>query len=106
MPSRIATLLTLLSAASSASAAEPVDFGRDVVPVLTKLGCNSGACHGSFQGRGGFRLSLLGFDPAADYDALVSEARGRRLFSAAPRRACCCSKGPDKSATAARRSWT
>src|SRR5438105_4317833 len=62
----------------------PVHFARDVVPVLTKLGCNSGACHGSFQGRGGFRLSLLGFDPAADFDALVREARGRRVFPAAP----------------------
>ncbi|MFO0806916.1 MAG: DUF1549 and DUF1553 domain-containing protein [Gemmataceae bacterium] len=85
--------LAVLLASESASAAEPVDFGRDVVPVLTKLGCNSGACHGSFQGRGGFRLSLLGFDPAADYDALVSEARGRRLFSAAPEKSLLLLKG-------------
>jgi hypothetical protein len=64
--------------------AEALSFTRDVVPVLTKLGCNAGSCHGSFQGRGGFRLSLLGFDPAADYAALVSEGRGRRVFPAAP----------------------
>lgn len=64
--------------------AKPLSFVRDVVPVLTKAGCNSGACHGSFQGRGGFRLSLLGFDPHADYDALVREARGRRVFPADP----------------------
>jgi hypothetical protein len=74
--------------ANSARAAEPapptVNFARDVVPVLTKLGCNAGSCHGSFQGRGGFRLSLLGFDPAADYDAIVTESRGRRTFAAAP----------------------
>lgn len=59
-------------------------FVRDVVPVLTKAGCNAGACHGSFQGQGGFRLSLLGFDPAFDHMALTQEARGRRVFAAAP----------------------
>lgn len=61
-----------------------MDFTRDVVPALTKSGCNAGACHGSFQGRGGLRLSLLGFDPEADYQALVKDARGRRIFPAAP----------------------
>ena len=70
--------------AAPAFADEPVQFTRDVVPVLTKAGCNSGACHGSFQGRGGLKLSLLGFDPAADYTALVEEARGRRVFAASP----------------------
>jgi hypothetical protein len=83
MPLKLASFAVILFA-SSASAAEPVDFARDVVPALTKLGCNSGACHGSFQGRGGFRISLLGFDAAADYEAIVSEAHGRRLFPAAP----------------------
>jgi hypothetical protein len=90
---RTLAIIAALLFASSASAAESVDFGRDVVPVLTKLGCNSGACHGSFQGRGGFRLSLLGFDPAADYDALVSEARGRRLFLASPEKSLLLLKG-------------
>lgn len=61
-----------------------IGFTRDVLPVLTAAGCNSGACHGSFQGRGGLRLSLLGFDPAADHDALVREAHGRRVFPSAP----------------------
>jgi hypothetical protein len=55
-----------------------------VVPVLTKAGCNAGACHGSLQGRGGFRLSLLGFDPAADYEAIFKGARGRRVSLASP----------------------
>lgn len=64
--------------------ARPINFRRDVIPVLTKAGCNSGACHGSFQGRGGFRLSLLGFDPEMDYDALVRESHGRRVFPATP----------------------
>ena len=63
-------------------AAEPVksQFVTDVVPVLTKLGCNSGGCHGKATGQNGFKLSLLGFEPGADYQALVKEARGRRLF--------------------------
>lgn len=53
--------------------------------MLTKAGCNGGKCHGAFQGRGGFRLSLLGFDPAADHETLVAEARGRRVSLTAPR---------------------
>lgn len=61
-----------------------IEFTRDVVPLLTKLGCNAGVCHGSFQGRGNFRLSLLGYEPAADHEALVKESRGRRLALAAP----------------------
>jgi hypothetical protein len=61
-----------------------ISFSRDVEPVLTRLGCNGGACHGSFQGRGGLRLSLWGFDPRADYAALVADARGRRIFAGAP----------------------
>lgn len=76
----------------SALAAEPaalpdpaaVEFTRDVVPVLTRSGCSSGACHGSFQGRGGLQLSLLGFDPQMDYEALALQARGRRVNAAAP----------------------
>jgi len=52
--------------------------------VLTKAGCNMGACHGSFQGRGGLRLSLLGYDPVRDYDALVKFSRGRRVSPTAP----------------------
>ncbi|MFP6671562.1 MAG: DUF1549 domain-containing protein [Pirellulaceae bacterium] len=64
------------------AAEEPVrsQFVTDVVPVLTKLGCNGGGCHGKATGQNGFKLSLLGFEPAADYQALVKEARGRRLF--------------------------
>ena len=58
---------------------QPVDFQRDVIPALTKAGCNAGACHGSFQGRGGFQLSLLGFDAAFDYDVLTKASRGRRI---------------------------
>ena len=62
----------------------PVRFAADVVPVLTKLGCNAGACHGKAGGQNGFRLSLLGSDPRLDHETLVREGRGRRVFPAAP----------------------
>src|SRR6185312_13270813 len=62
----------------------PINFANHVVPVFTKLGCNSGGCHGKIQGQNGFRLSLLGFDPLFDYDNLLKEGRGRRIFSANP----------------------
>jgi Protein of unknown function (DUF1553)/Protein of unknown function (DUF1549) len=62
----------------------PLNFTNDVIPVLTKFGCNAGGCHGKATGQNGFKLSLLGFDPTADHDALVKEGRGRRIFPAAP----------------------
>jgi hypothetical protein len=78
------TLAQDVCADDSPAESSAVSFSRDVEPVLTRLGCNGGACHGSFQGRGGLRLSLWGFDPQADYAALVSDARGRRIFAGAP----------------------
>src|SRR5678810_1111473 len=86
---RVATIVVSFSLASWAGtraiSAEPEpNFIKDVVPVLTKAGCNAGACHGSFQGRGGFRLSLLGVDPAADYEAIFKGARGRRVSLGSP----------------------
>lgn len=62
----------------------PINFANQVVPVFTKLACNSGGCHGKASGQNGFKLSLLGFEPEIDYAALVMEARGRRVFPAAP----------------------
>ena len=62
----------------------PVHFANQVVPIFTKLGCNAGGCHGKASGQNGFRLSLLGFEPALDYETLVKEGRGRRVFPAAP----------------------
>ena len=61
-----------------------MNFANQVVPIFTKLGCNAGGCHGKASGQNGFRLSLLGFEPALDYETLVKEGRGRRLFPAAP----------------------
>jgi hypothetical protein len=61
-----------------------VSFKNEIVPVLTKLGCNQGACHGGQHGKGGFKLSLLGFEPAPDYTAIVKSAEGRRVTPFAP----------------------
>jgi hypothetical protein len=62
----------------------PINFPNQVVPIFTKLGCNSGGCHGKASGQNGFKISLLGYEPEVDYAALVKEARGRRLMPAAP----------------------
>ena len=62
--------------ANADSQANP-DFQKHVVPLLGRLGCNGRACHGSFQGRGGFRLSLFGYDFQADHQALLDESTGR-----------------------------
>jgi len=70
----------------------PINFPNRVVPIFTKFGCNSGGCHGKSSGQNGFRLSLLGFEPAEDFEFLVKEARGRRLFPAAPERSLLLSK--------------
>ncbi|MDA1055542.1 MAG: DUF1553 domain-containing protein [Planctomycetota bacterium] len=59
--------------------AAPVDFDTEIVPILTKAGCNAAACHGSATGRGGFKLSLFGGDPAWDYDEIVHRLEGRRI---------------------------
>lgn len=84
---RIGTL-TLLAAGAvllvqTGGRAETPYFGREVVPTLYKLGCSTGACHGSFSGKGGLRLSLFASDPAADYRA-IRGAFGRRLNLQSP----------------------
>ena len=60
------------------------DFRRHVLPILAKRGCNSGACHGALAGKGGFKLSLRGYDPASDYWWITRQSRGRRLEPADP----------------------
>ena len=69
----------------NAKLVNPVNFANQIVPIFTKGGCNGGGCHGKASGQNGFKLSLLGFEPAEDYEHLVKEARGRRLFPAAPK---------------------
>ena len=87
---RARTILLAVSALglppSTTTASDRATFERDVVPLLTRLGCNAGACHGKARGQNGFQLSLLGFDPAFDHPAIASEGRGRRVFPAAPER--------------------
>jgi hypothetical protein len=61
-----------------------VTFERDIEPILTRAGCNAGACHGKARGQNGFALSLLGFDPASDHEAIVRGAFGRRVFPLLP----------------------
>lgn len=56
-----------------------VDFALDVAPIFSKLGCNNTNCHGSIKGQKGFKLSLFGYDPDADYKAIVEDSAGRRV---------------------------
>lgn len=62
----------------------PVNFPNQITPIFTKLGCNSGGCHGKSSGQNGFKLSLLGFYPEDDHEFLVKEGRGRRIFAPSP----------------------
>jgi hypothetical protein len=63
----------------------PVSFVNEVMPVLTKAGCNVGVCHAKAgNGQNGFQLSLLGFEPDEDADHLTRESRGRRLSPGSP----------------------
>jgi hypothetical protein len=63
---------------------EKVDFERHIMGLFSKAGCNNGSCHGSFQGKNGFRLSLFGFDPDKDHAALTREIQGRRIDTIRP----------------------
>jgi hypothetical protein len=65
---------------SGFAAPPPIAFAQEIVPILTKAGCNAGGCHGKAEGQNGFKLSVFGSNPWADHDAIASEARGRRLF--------------------------
>jgi len=95
---------TVTASAGAASATVPIavqhyddppliNFPNQVTPIFTKLGCNSGGCHGKSGGQNGFRLSLLGFEPGDDYEYLVKESLGRRLFPAAPEHSLLLMKG-------------
>lgn len=90
--------LTLLAAcaafpAFAADAPRSLNFANDIVPILTKGGCNSGGCHGKAGGQNGFKLSLLGFEPQEDYEHIVKEARGRRVFPGSPEQSLLLTKG-------------
>jgi hypothetical protein len=70
--------LCLLIGWTGSTRAEPVSFRHDVAPVLARAGCNQGACHGNLNGKGGFKLSLRGEDPAADLVTLTRDMLARR----------------------------
>ena len=61
----------------------PINFPNQITPIFSKLGCNTGGCHGKSGGQNGFALSLLGFYPKEDHEYIVKENRGRRVFPAA-----------------------
>ena len=81
---RVLLSLLLVLAGAAAARAEAPSFELDVVPALSRHGCNSGGCHGALAGKGGFRLSLFGYDPAADHVAITREALGRRVDTGDP----------------------
>ena len=84
---RILAFLSLLALVTSVVASDrPLSFRHDVLPVLSKAGCNSGGCHGALAGKGGFRLSLNAYDPATDHYNITRENRGRRIEFADPAR--------------------
>jgi hypothetical protein len=97
----VAMAVTLLwagvgAAADSGEGRAPerlVSFVNEVVPILTKQGCNGGVCHGKATGQNGFKLSLFGFEPDEDYEHLVFEQRGRRLVPSAPEESLLLTKG-------------
>ncbi len=87
VPSRCQSVEQLNSKASNGTVSTSesvIDFDTQVVPLLTRLGCNAGACHGAAAGRGEFRLSLLGSNPAADHQSIVEAFEGRRVDRTQP----------------------
>src|SRR5262249_26980296 len=78
-------LLSHAAAPPPAAAPAAPTFERDIQPILTRFGCNAGACHGKARGQNGFQLSLLAYDNDFDFNAITTEARGRRIFPANPK---------------------
>lgn len=77
-------LQTWFPASVKSMALPPVSFVRDVEPVLSKIGCNAGTCHGAARGKNGFRLSLRGYDPAWDHYSLTQDISSRRISRSDP----------------------
>jgi len=90
-----AWMFALLAGTSfAAETPRPLSFVNDIQPILTKAGCNAGACHAkAITGQRGFRLSVLGFEPEEDYEAIVKQGKGRRVFPAAPEESLLITKG-------------
>src|SRR5207247_1814015 len=69
---------------SGMTAPRPVSFVNDVMPAVTRAGCNQAACHGAQSGKGGFKLSLFGYDPPFDYAAIQGSDSHPRVSRSAP----------------------
>jgi hypothetical protein len=78
------SLAWLVPSVCAVEEARSYHFVNDIVPLLSRYQCNSSGCHGKAEGQNGFKLSVFGFDPVADYAALVKESRGRRVLPSAP----------------------
>ncbi|MEZ5952307.1 MAG: hypothetical protein R3C12_24575 [Planctomycetaceae bacterium] len=78
----------------ASESARVISFRNDITPILTKAGCNAGSCHAKAGGgQNGFQLSVLGYEPREDYESIVLEGRGRRLFPAAAEQSLLLTKG-------------
>ena len=83
----VGVMAAALEMACGVAAASPADvppFRTGILPLLTKAGCNAGACHGAATGQGGFKLSLLGYDPEEDHLRITRELAGRRIDLTVP----------------------
>ncbi len=78
--------ILILASLAFVASAQSVTFLRDVAPILNKTGCTSGPCHGAAKGKNGFKLSLRGYDPQFDYQALLYDLSGRRFNRSEPKR--------------------
>lgn len=79
-----AALSKLATTTPPAAKAPTLSYTKDILPILTKAGCNLGSCHAKASGQAGFRLSIFAFDPKTDYMEFVNDSRGRRVFPALP----------------------
>ncbi|OWK43219.1 DUF1549 and DUF1553 domain-containing protein [Fimbriiglobus ruber] len=83
-PALLSLAIALVPTCATVRAGAPVSFHTDVAAVLSRAGCNSGPCHGNLNGKGGFKLSLRGFDPDADYVTLTRDMLARRTDPVRP----------------------
>src|SRR5437667_12870427 len=77
----IAAMLLMLAATGQKP---KLSFVKDIVPIFTKSGCANSNCHGSIRGQAGFKLSLFGYEPDLDFDAIVKNQDGRRINRSDP----------------------
>ncbi|MEW6305256.1 MAG: DUF1549 and DUF1553 domain-containing protein [Verrucomicrobiota bacterium] len=69
---------------SPAPPEQPLSFVRDILPLMNKAGCSAGSCHAKPEGQNGFKMSVFSYDPKSDYNEIVKDGRGRRVFPASP----------------------